>query len=287
MPFSEFGRPKADLDIRLNKASLRAGEELDARVELMPREDFHVRLGKVELVSVETCVQVVRSQHGVSYHEKKHNSSVAEETFMENRTVRKMAGASTNVRFTLPQDALPTLNATPVNKILPGISWEIKASLDVSRARDLSEAHEIVVARPLERDQVAPEAVVEEAEHGQCNLVLSLLQSEARSDSRLDGSLRAKMSSDMNPSEVRVELVRVEKFGNEAQDHIVSNTVLEQGPTLKSGQTREWRFQLDVGQVNVPSLRAENASVRWLVKGIFNLRMRRDLRVEREIHVDF
>ena len=36
MPFSEFGRPKADLNIRLDKTALQAGDELKARVELVP-----------------------------------------------------------------------------------------------------------------------------------------------------------------------------------------------------------------------------------------------------------
>ena len=62
---------------------------------------------------------------------------------------------------------------------------------------------------------------------------------------------------------------------------------LERDPTLQSGQTREWPFQLDIGQVGVPSLTTEKSSVRWLVKGILDRRMRRDLRVEQEINVDF
>ena len=54
MPFSEFGRPKADLSIRVSRDTMEPGDELEARVELLPREDFHVRLGKVELVQLET-----------------------------------------------------------------------------------------------------------------------------------------------------------------------------------------------------------------------------------------
>ena len=84
-----------------------------------------------------------------------------------------------------------------------------------------------------------------------------------------------------------MELVRVEKFGNESQDHSVDVVTLERDPTLQSGQTREWPFQLDIGQVGVPSLTTEKSSVRWLVKGILDRRMRRDLRVEQEINVDF
>ncbi len=287
MPFSEFGRPKADLNIRLDKTALQAGDELKARVELVPKEDFHVRLGKVELVCVETNVQTVRSQYGVSYHKKIHTRSVAEETFMENRIVRRLAGASTDVRFVLPPDALPTLEGTAVKKIQPCIAWEIRASLDVTRARDMRQSQEFEVARPLTNEDAPPGPVVAKSEHRQCVLTLDISRSEARSGDRLDGSLRAEMLEEVSASEVRVELVRVEKFGNEAQDHSIDTVSLEQDATLQSGQTGKWRFQLDVGQVGVPSLKTENSSVKWLVKGILDLRMRRDLRVEQEISVGF
>ena len=61
MPFSEFGRPKADLNIQISETTLHPGDEFEARVELVPREDFHVRLGKVELVCVETSAWTRRS----------------------------------------------------------------------------------------------------------------------------------------------------------------------------------------------------------------------------------
>ena len=95
------------------------------------------------------------------------------------------------------------------------------------------------------------------------------------------------MLDEVTTSEVRVELVRVEKFGNESQDHTVDVVTLERDETLRSGQPREWDFQLDVGHVTVPSLKTEKSSVRWLVKGILDRKMRRDLRVEQEINVDF
>ena len=41
------------------------------------------------------------------------------------------------------------------------------------------------------------------------------------------GSLRAEMLPDLGVSEVRVELVRIEKFGNVQRDHTVDRMVLE------------------------------------------------------------
>ena len=287
MPFSEFGRPKADLNIQISETTLHPGDEFEARVKLVPREDFHVRLGKVELVCLETCVQTTRSQYGVHYSKRTHTERLAEETIMEDRIIRRWGGISTDVRLALPPDALPTLSGTPVEKVQPGIAWAVTAFLDVTKARDMRQSEEFTVVRLPELDASQPNPTVAESRHRQSALTLSLSRSDARSGDRVDGTLRAEMLEDVDASEVRVELVRVEKFGNESQDHRVDVVTPERDETLKSGETREWDFQLDVGHVAVPSLETEKSSVRWLVKGTLDRRMRRDLRVEQEISVDF
>ena len=209
--FSEFGRPKADLNVRANRNALQPGDELEARVELLPREDFHVRLGTVELVRLETYIQTVRHQYGVSYHKRTHADIVASETFMENQTVRRLGGSSTNARFVLPQDAIPTLSGSIFQKIQPGISWEIRALLDVTRARDMRQSQELKVARPPVSDDQPPRPVAAETGHRQCNLALELSQGEAQSGDTLNGALRAEMLDSVEAAEVRIELVRVEK----------------------------------------------------------------------------
>ena len=287
MPLSSFGVPKADLNIQISDTTLQPGAEFEARVELVPREDFHVRLGKVELVCVENCVQITRSQYGTHYSKKTHNWSIAEETIMEDRIVRRWGGISTDVKFTLPPDALPTLSGTIVQKIQPGIAWAVTAFLDVTKARDMRQSQEFTVVRPPALEDSPPQPTEAVSKHSQCDLALSLSRSRARSGDRIDGSFRAEMLDEVSASEVRVELVRVEKFGNESQDHTVDVVNLEQDETLRPSETREWDFQLDVGHVSVPNLKTEKSSVRWLVKGILDRRMRRDLRVEREISVDF
>ena len=101
------------------------------------------------------------------------------------------------------------------------------------------------------------------------------------------GSLRAEMLQDVGVSEVRAELVRIEKFGNVLRDHTADRVVLEPEGSLPAGQIREWSFRLNVGKVTAPSLKTDKSSVRWLVKGVLSRKMRPDLRVEREICVDF
>ena len=284
---SRFRRPGADLRVHVNKTVLNPGDELEARVSLAPKAGFHVRHGKVELVCTETYVQMVSGQYGPSYDKRTQKRTFADETFMDNGTIRKGVPYSTDFRLVVPSDALPTLSGTQVQSIQPGIVWAVAASLDVANARDLDQSQEVTVVSPPALNGAQSGPVVAESRHRQCVLVLTLSQGDARSGDRVDGSLRAEMLQDVSVSEVRVELVRVEKFGNEAHDHTVDQVTVTQDVSLKSGRTLQDRFQLDVGQVDVPSLKTEKSSVRWLVKGILSRRMQPDLRVEQEISVDF
>ena len=153
---SIFRRPGADLQIEVDKTVVQVGEDLRARVTLVPKTDFNVRQGKVELICTETYVQRTSSQYGQYYRRKTQVLSRTGGSFMESGTVRAGLPHSGSVRLVVP-----------------------------------------------------------------------------------------------------------------------------------AGETREWRFLMNVGNVTAPSLKTEKSSVRWLVKGVLSRRMRPDLRVEREIGVDF
>ena len=141
--------------------------------------------------------------------------------------------------------------------------------------------------RPAALDEWAPRPASAESRHSQCVLTLALVSGDAHSGDSLAGNLSAEMLQNVGVSEVRVELVRIEKFGNVERSHTVDIVVVEREGSLTAGQTREWSFRLTVGKVNAPTLKTDESSVRWLVKGILARRMRPDLRVEREINVDF
>ena len=280
-------RPDVDVQIHVNKSVFHAGDELDAHVRLAPKGDYRVRHGRVELVCTETWVQRVDSQYGPSYHRKTEVLSSEGETFMDDQTVRNGVPYSADLRVSVPRDALPTLSGALVQKIEPGIAWAVKVDMDVARARDIHESQEVTVAAtPAPRDD-RPVPVVAESRRGQCALTLELSRSEARSGDRVDGRLRAEPLQNFTASEARVELVREEKFGNTAKNQVVDEATLERDPSLRSGETREWSFSLDVGQVAMPSLKTEKSSVTWLVRAVLDRSLRTDPKVEQDIDVAF
>ena len=280
-------RPDVDVQIHVNKSVFHAGDELDAHVRLAPKGDYRVRHGRVELVCTETWVQRVDSQYGPSYHRKTEVLSSEGETFMDDQTVRNGVPYSADLRVSVPRDALPTLSGALVQKIEPGIAWAVKVDMDVARARDIHESQEVTVAAtPAPRDD-RPVLTATESRRGQCVLTLELSRGAARSGNRVDGTLRAEPLQNFTASEARVELVREEKFGNTAKNEVVDQVTLERDPSLRSGETRDWSFNLDVGQVAMPSLKTEKSSVTWLVRAVLDRSLRTDPKVEQEIEVAF
>ncbi len=282
---SRFRRPQADLNVHVDKTELQPGEELQARVTLSPESDFQVRLGTVALVCTENYVQRTSSQYGNHDSRKTVIHYNQEETFLNDATVRNGVAHSTDVRLAAPADAMPTMSGIKVSNVQPGITWEVEAFLDVAGARDMQFNQPVTVLSPPASDDVSSRPVVAQSKHEQCALTLKVSSGDARSGDILSGDLRAEMLQDVTAEEVRVALVRSEKFGNVEENQTVDQVTFERDASLRSGQLREWRFRLDVGQVGVPSLETEKSSVQWLVKAWLTRNMRRDLRIEQEIRV--
>ena len=152
-------------------------------------------------------------------------------------------------------------------------------------ARDLRYSQPVSVMGSPSADDTRSRTVVAQVRHDQCALSPTVSSEDARSGDTLDGDLRAEMLQDVTAEEVRVALVRAEKFGNEGKNRTIDQVTFERDASLRSGHMREWRFKLDVGQVDVPSLKTEKSSVRWLVKAWLTRNMRRDLRIEQEVRV--
>lgn len=283
---SRFRRPRADLSIHVDRTELRPGEELEARVVLLPQSDFRVRQGTIALVCTEIYVQKTSSQYGTHYSRGKQVLFNIEESFLNDATVRNGVPHTTDVRLAVPADALPTMTGIKVSHVEPGISWEVQAFLDVVGARDIRSEQPVSVSALPATDDIRSHPVVAQSKHEQCAMTLTVSNGEARSGDILDGDLRAEMLQDVTAEEIRVALVRSENFGNEEKNLTVDEVTFDRDVTLRSGRTREWRFKLDVGQVEVPSLKTEKSSVRWLVKAWLTRNMRRDLRIEQEIRVE-
>ena len=305
---------KADLEVKLSSGTVQPGGELDVVVDVFPKKSFQIRQAKVELNCLVTYVdwqtkRYVRADRfgyrgsGISilgirvvsfgrdsrsgrYRPLTHRTTVAEETFMHEGHLSQQTPQSATVRLTVPRDVLPTLTGAPFHGMSPGISWKVRAVLDMPKAADAKKDQDIVVVKPPSLDAPRALPAAAESKSRKCVLVLSASSTDVRSQSTIEGTLQVRALKDVNASSVVVQLVRVEEFGDAKQTVEASKLVLERNSMLSAGQTREWPFRLDVGQVAVPTLQAFKSSVEWRLEGKLDMSRRRDPVVRQEMNVD-
>ena len=274
------------MNVSLDKTEVRPGDELEVHVDVIPKKDFYVRQGRVKLVRVETYIDRVHNSKGRDYYSKRTRAkSVVGETFIQDESMLSMRMRSASVKLVLPSDILPTFNGGTVRGYTPGISWKVVVTLDVPKSIDSRTVREVVVLKSSESVDLQSFPVSAEASKKGCSLVLSLSGGDVSSGGTVEGVFYVEASRDTNVSEVRVELVRDERFGDVGKTVSVDELSLQQDVMLCEGRRQEWPFVLNVGQVEVPSLKIDRSSVVWSVKARLDMKMRRDPLVRQEINV--
>ncbi|MDE2687424.1 MAG: hypothetical protein OXI16_08035 [Chloroflexota bacterium] len=288
---SGFRRPAADFRVELSKTTLRPGDKLKIRVSIVPREDFQARRGRVEIVGAETYVDEIRTRqttrHGPRRYGETRILSRYEKVFVGVSAMRRGLSYSFDVDWQVPLNAPPTARGVRIDSIDVGIVWSVATSMDVADAGDFHDDQEITVVAPRSIGRELSSPLVAQNADDRCALTLTLPRRNARSGQTVDGILRAEISQDMRVSEVRAELIRVEAFGPYVveKEYRGGRVKIDGNLALRRGETREWHFQLETGDVYAPTLRTDYSSVKWLIKCVLARRMRFDSQVGGEIWV--
>ena len=283
---SRFRQPAADFRVELSETTLAPGDELNIRVSLAPRDGFQVRRGRVEILCVESYVDRVDDGRRTGRMRLTRILSRYERVFIEDIRVRRGLPRYFDIDWTAPPDAVPTAVGIDTGAGDVGITWVVRTSLDVEGARDFNDTREIAIASsPVVDDELAAPIAAEKLDD-LCDISLLLPRGAARASETIEGMLSVKVLRDVNFSDVKAELIRVEAFGYVGEDRRVDTVTLDTDIELRSGETREWHFHLETGQVDAPSLRTDISSVKWLVKCVLARKMRIDTHIEQEIRVD-
>ncbi|MFC1951303.1 hypothetical protein ACFLXN_02725 [Chloroflexota bacterium] len=288
--------PKADLDIVVRGGPFYPGSDVNVEVSLLPKQDFHVRKGVLELLCIETYWDVVTyyvssGKYGGSYRTRTQKCTRPlvnlSEPFMGDTSVSIMDGYSNKVKFILPENAPPTVKGHTAH-----IVWSLKASLDIARARDIHKENEVVVL-PVPLAEVADEEyqrlshTIAESVLDQCKLSLLSSITNIQAGGTIDGELQVQVQSDeeLRPREIRVELLCSEVAGSRAKEIVEDAVVLQKDEELYGHSFNKWPFQLRVPIGLMPSVAVGNSHVVWHVKGTLDIKMKKDFVVDGAIQV--
>ena len=304
--------PQADLQVAMTEGPAYPGSVLRAQVSLLPRDNFHVSRGQVELVRREILsYEELRlsgpattprlGRRGGGTLKRLGPQVVQRKAFLSDTEVSDGVSYQDEVALIIPDDASPTAKGK-----ITEITWELRATVAVAREGPLAsgpstvlglndsvirgKSLEVVVFAPPGQQPSATPAPwsplnTAEASFNQCTLSLYLPSLQVKNGATLNGILRAQMRQSLNPREVRVELVCWERSGTKQKETTDVRLVLDAGVPLETDGAPEWPFSLPVPERLLPSLSTGSSFVGWHVRGVLDRRVRSDLTVGQPIQV--
>ncbi len=317
---------KASITIVPARANYQPGESIQVQIKVSSEQDLSVREGRVAL-----CLK-----HELQYRNDEARS--ASDRYTWQRTEREIekvtflpegvipAGSSQvyECTLTVPATALPTGAGGKLFSDLMGmvsplakaavpptcaggkiirVYWWVKATLDRKGARDVEERADIVVFNALPGINARAGRYGVSNQLDEAEMALDLPSLEWALGETIEGQLLVCPQKAIDVSEVRVELVRVERVQstqfprplavevhvgsprglNEAQQ--VEKVKVADGGRLQPGQELAYPFRLTIPTGVPPSCEFGSASVTWLLRGILARRMRSDTQCEIDLQV--
>lgn len=286
MVFSFLRRPKADTTIDIGDQPLIPGDEVVARVNLISKKGFDVRIGTVKFECVETYWknEYNAATKSTQLTEKTNQLYEFQAMIMKDVSVRSNIPVLEEARFWLPT----TAHRTVVGKTVK-IAWRVKVSLDVPGAKDLHAEEDLIVVpgqseETVERqDEVLP--VTTQDSFGDCGLRIELPTSRYELGDTVQGVIRLEPLEDCSFSELRVELVRDEKAGDKKSSDTLGSTVLGTDISFRAGLSQEWRFDFPIPNDPAPTVHFSNSALSWKIRAVLPRSFRRDYSLEPEIVV--
>lgn len=278
-------KPNADIYLEVKGGATNPGSSFEVRVNVTSMDNFSVRSGSVELTCTEVYWQIVST--GKTTYQQKCNQKLFKEkkSFLGETNFSIGASEGKTLKFDIPEGFPPSVCGKKVN-----ISWQLKASLDVVKKRDIS------VKQSIKVEPIATVSLLNGHKGGgfgnittsfsdNGDLSISLSSWSAAGGAVLKGRFETVMKKPLEVNGVRLELEVKEQAGTMSAKKTVEKIVLEEKTSLMSGGYREWPFELKIPDSPPISVKTEKSSVVWQVKGILDKRLSRDMKVSAQIQV--
>ena len=283
-----FGK-RAEMQVGVDRAACRPGETVTATITVHAKRDFEIEEGRAELVyenEYRYRTRVHTSKGGSSTQTRTDTQKIVHATqqFHEGGSLPSGTSNQYTVSFRLPEDAIPTCDGE-----ITKVRWRVEAILGVERSLDPDQHAPFAVlsARDLYADlaQRAPDV----DNHGDCELDLRLQGGRhVRPGDTLRGTLVVAPHEELDPKEIRIELVRHEHVprdqGN-TESKVEAKAVLGGGSALTARIPREFPFELVVPEGASPCVQTDNSTLRWLLRGVVARRMRSDYNISVDLNV--
>ena len=256
------------------------------------KKKLKIQEGRVALVCQEEYEYRYESRHRDSdghYHTDVHTSWQTNEQVIQKQVLMGQSTIPSNFVQTyefsaaIPANALPTCDGGKIVRA----KWMVKATLDRKMAGDIEGKAELLVFVTPPGKMVSAGEFGNSNEPNEAGLALALPGNEWTLGETIQGRLLVRPQKEFEATEVRVELVRLERVprdkGNEHREEI--KVKLAGKTKFQSGQDMAYPFSVAIPSPRPVTWRTSNSSITWQVRGVLARFMRGDTWVEEEIFV--
>jgi len=272
---SRLRRPNAEMTIELTEGPHRLGQPISGRITLLPSESLQVREGNLLLICTETYLQKVRRTTRMGSAETEESSTTVlreiSHPIFFGTEIANLVPYVSDLNVTLPLSAPPTVKGVVVD-----VGWKMRATLDVARARDITEEIEVVILPPpgdsaAGGSALSTQATSTETGFEACVLSISLDSSRVCVSETVRGVLKIHAIQDLNVASCKLELTHTERAGSRSLNRANAAADLGERHHLQAGAMEEWPFDLQVPECLLATISVHETQVAWRVRGTVGL----------------
>lgn len=258
------------------------GDPIRVAINLQVEKDFKVRQFRGGLLAWEVFYQEDSDGDETTRYTVKEY--VEENILLEDEMLQAGVSRNFSLSWRIPEDAFP-----PYSSGLIGSGYQAEAVIDLGLKRDIREQIPVRLVIPPPGIEIHPGEYGETSHPDAVDMRLWLPRLEWAEGESIDGKLLINPKEKIGATGVRLQVnreqrVHAPRFKINHSD-VVSKDQVYGKITFEPSRSHEFPFSLSIPEAGAPSRKTAATTVTYKVEGIISRRLRRDFKVNTEIHV--
>ena len=284
MPIGFLQGNGASINIQLDRREepYCPGDPILVDISLQTEKELKTRQFRVGLLAWEQFTQ--EDSEGDETTRSTINEYIEEKILLDNEILQSGISRNFSLSWKIPENAFP-----PYSSGLIGSGYQVEAVINLGLKRDIREQVPVRLVIPPPGIEIHPGEFGEISHPKTVDMRLWLPRLEWAEGESIDGKLIISPKEKIGATGVRLQInreqrVHAPRFKINHSDVVGKDQVYGK-IKFESGRTHEFPFSLIIPEAGAPSRKTDATTVTYRVEGIISRRLRRDFKVNTEIHI--
>jgi hypothetical protein len=284
MPIGFLKGNGASINIQLDRHEepYYPGDPILVDFSLQTEKELKIRQFRAGLLAWENFTQ--EDSEGDETTRSTLNEYIEEHILLDNETLPPGISREFRQSWRIPEDAFP-----PYSSGLIGSGYSVEAVIDLGLKRNIREQVPVRVVIPPPGIEIHPGEYGEISHSESVDMRLWLPRLEWIEGESIDGELIIIPKEKIGATGVRLQInreqrVHAPRFKINNYDVVGKDQVYGK-IKFEPGRSHKFPFSLSIPEAGAPSRKTEATTVTYKIEGIISRRLRRDFKVNTEVHV--